>query len=220
MKKKTDFADQSKRMVREQIVRRGITSPGVLSSMHSVPRHIFVPKDQRKWAYADGALRIGKEQTISQPYIVALMTDALKLTGDEVVLEVGTGSGYQAAILAQLVRTVHTIERHQALSESAAQCTALLGIENIHFHGGDGSLGLPTRAPFQAIMVTAAAPKVPQALLDQLDDGGRLVIPVGAKFNQFLELWRRRADKFTSEVISSVAFVPLIGEQGWPGKFT
>ncbi len=220
MKKKPDFIEQRKRMVSDQIVRRGIKSPGVLSAMRSVPRHVFVPKDQRKWAYSDGALRIGHEQTISQPYIVALMTEALKLSGDEVVLEVGTGSGYQAAILAQLVSTVHTIERHQALSEDAAQRIALLGIENIHFHSGDGSLGLPEMAPFQAIMVTAAAPNVPQALLDQLDDGGRLVIPVGAKFSQSLELWQRKADKFTCDVISSVAFVPLIGEQGWPGRFT
>ena len=217
MKKKQDYFDQRERMVREQIIRRGIKSPGVLACMRTVPRHIFVPEPQRQWAYADRALRIGQNQTISQPYIVALMTDVLKLTRDDVVLEVGTGSGYQAAILAQLVTTLHTIERHQALSEGAAQTTAIMGVENISFHVGDGSLGLPMFAPFQAIMVTAAAPKVPRALLEQLADGGRLVIPTGTKFSQSLELWKRKADKFQCEVITSVAFVPLVGEQGWHG---
>ncbi len=217
MKKKQDYFDQRERMVREQIIRRGIKSPGVLACMRTVPRHIFVPEPQRQWAYADRALRIGQNQTISQPYIVALMTDVLKLTRDDVVLEVGTGSGYQAAILAQLVTTVHTIERHQALSEDAAQTTAIMGVENIRFHIGDGSLGLPMFAPFQAIMVTAAAPKVPRALLEQLADGGRLVIPTGTKFSQSLELFQRKGDKFKREVITSVAFVPLVGEQGWRG---
>jgi protein-L-isoaspartate(D-aspartate) O-methyltransferase len=217
MKKKQDYFDQRERMVREQIIRRGIKSPGVLACMRTVPRHIFVPEPQRQWAYADRALRIGQNQTISQPYIVALMTDVLKLTRDDVVLEVGTGSGYQAAILAQLVSNVHTIERHQALSEGAAQTIAIMGVENVRFHIGDGSLGLPMFAPFQAIMVTAAAPKMPRALLDQLADGGRLVIPTGTKFSQSLELWKRKADKFKREVITSVAFVPLVGEQGWHG---
>jgi protein-L-isoaspartate(D-aspartate) O-methyltransferase len=217
MKKKQDYFDQREHMVQEQIVRRGIKSPGVLASMRTVPRHIFVPEPQRQWSYADRALRIGQKQTISQPYIVALMTDVLKLTRDAVVLEVGTGSGYQAAILAQLVNTVHTIERHQALSEGAAKTTAIMGVDNIRFHIGDGSLGLPMFAPFQAIMVTAAAPKVPRALLDQLADGGRLVIPTGTKFSQSLELWQRKAGKFKSDVITAVAFVPLVGEQGWHG---
>ncbi len=215
MKKKPDFEDLRRRMVQKQIVRRGIRNPDVLASMRAIPRHIFIPEDQRKWAYSDNALRIEEEQTISQPYIVALMTEALQLTGNEIVLEIGTGSGYQAAILASLVATVHTIERHLALSKSAAQTTALLGIKNIHFHVGDGTLGLPDLAPFDAIMVTAAAPKVPQALLSQLDDGGRLILPAGAQYSQLLEVWQRQEGKFSSEVISSVAFVPLIGEQGW-----
>jgi protein-L-isoaspartate(D-aspartate) O-methyltransferase len=219
MKRKEEYADRREQMVGDQIARRGIKSPGLLAALHTVPRHIFVPKDQRKWAYSDGALRIGQGQTISQPYIVALMTDALKLTGNEIVLEVGTGSGYQAAILSHLVNTVHTIERHQKLSEKAAQTIDSIGIKNIRFHTGDGSLGLPIFAPFQAIMVTAAAPKAPQVLLNQLDDGGRLIIPVGARFNQTLELWKRQAGKFKRSVIASVAFVPLIGEQGWDGPF-
>lgn len=217
MNQKKSYAAQRDLMVQDQIVRRGINDDDVLAAMRNVPRHIFVPKDQRKWAYADGALRIEHGQTISQPYIVALMTDMLKLKGDETVLEVGTGSGYQAAILAQLTASVHTVERHEVLTTNAAKTIESLGIKNIYFHCGDGSLGLPALAPFQAIMVTAAAPNVPQALFDQLDDGGRLVIPVGEKFSQTLELWHRHADEFKREVITLVAFVPLIGEQGWDG---
>ncbi len=209
------FTEERHAMVREQIEARGIRSPRLLAALRAVPRHCFVPPDQQRWAYADGALRIGQGQTISQPYIVALMTDLLALKGDEKVLEVGTGSGYQAAVLAQLAAQVHTIERHAALSQRAAAVLADLGIRNVMFHVGDGTLGLPDIAPFQAIIVTAAAPRVPPALLEQLDEGGRLVIPVGDRFRQVLQLWRRRQDEWEHEDVAPVAFVPLVGAQGW-----
>jgi len=209
------YLEKRERMVREQIERRDIRTPSVLEAMRAVPRHLFVLPDQQNHAYSDGALRIGHGQTISQPYIVALMTDLLKLQDDETVLEVGTGSGYQAAVLAHIAEEVHTIERHVALSDNAALIFEELGIENVHLYVGDGTLGLPDQAPFQAIMVTAAAPKVPQALLDQLDDGGRLVLPVGRRFSQVLEVWQRVGAKYEQEAVTAVAFVPLIGEEGW-----
>ena len=209
------YLEKRERMVREQIERRDIRTPSVLEAMRAVPRHLFVLPDQQNHAYSDGALRIGHGQTISQPYIVALMTDLLKLQDDETVLEVGTGSGYQAAVLAHIAEEVHTIERHAALSDNAALIFEELGIENVHLYVGDGTLGLPDQAPFQAIMVTAAAPKVPQALLDQLDDGGRLVLPVGRRFSQVLEVWQRVGAKYEQEAVTAVAFVPLIGEEGW-----
>lgn len=202
-------------MVRDQIERRGITDARLLEALRTVPRHVFVPAAQQDWAYSDGALRIEAGQTISQPYIVALMTEALALQGHEHVLEVGTGSGYQAAVLAQLCAQVYSIERHAALSAAAGANFTALGIENIHLHVGDGTLGLPEFAPFDAIMVTAAAPEVPHALLDQLVDGGHMVIPVGSRHQQVLELWQRQGNKRKSHRISAVAFVPLIGEQGW-----
>lgn len=161
-KEEQRFREKREAMVREQIERRGITTPSLIEAMRTVPRHRFVPPDQKKFAYSDGALRIGQGQTISQPYIVALMTDLLKLQGEEIVLEVGTGSGYQAAILAQLAAEVHTIERHETLSRQAETTLNSLEIENIHFHVGDGSLGLPAFAPYHAIIVTAAAPKAPR----------------------------------------------------------
>jgi protein-L-isoaspartate(D-aspartate) O-methyltransferase len=209
------YAQERIAMVSEQIERRGIHSPRLLEALRSIPRHLFVPPDQQTYAYSDGALRITHGQTISQPYIVALMTNLLKLRGDERVLEVGTGSGYQAAVLAHLAKEVHTIERHAPLSENAALVLDELGLENIHFHVGDGTLGVPEHAPYQGIMVTAAAPKVPQPLLNQLDEGGRLVLPVGRQYSQVLECWQRSGDKFGREAITAVAFVPLIGEEGW-----
>ena len=202
-------------MVQEQIERRGIQSPRVLDALRTVPRHLFVPEGQRHWAHSDGALRIGHGQTISQPYIVALMTELLNLGGDEKVLEVGTGSGYQAAVLAHITQEVHTIERHAELTAEASKIFQTLDISNVNFHTGDGTIGLPELAPFQGIMVTAAAPKVPQPLLDQLDDGGRLVLPVGRRYSQVLEVWHRRGKKFKKESITAVAFVPLIGKDGW-----
>jgi protein-L-isoaspartate(D-aspartate) O-methyltransferase len=202
-------------MVYEQIERRGIRHPGVLHAMRTVPRHLFVPPELQEQAYDDGALGIGSGQTISQPYIVALMTSLLALQGDENVLEVGTGSGYQAAILSYLSATVHTVERHADLARAAAMRLRSLGIDNVFVHEGDGSEGWPEAAPYQAIMVTAAAPSLPKALADQLDVGGRLILPVGVRRSQELQLWQRENDHLDYESIIPVAFVPLRGKYGW-----
>jgi protein-L-isoaspartate(D-aspartate) O-methyltransferase len=218
MMESNDFDSQCEYMIQEQIARRGIREPRLLNAMRAVPRHLFIPEGQRHWAYTDGAQRIGMGQTISQPYIVALMTDALKLQGDEVVLEVGTGSGYQAAILSYLAAEVHTIERYPELAESARLILGKLGYSNVHVHTGDGSLGLPEHAPYQGISVTAAAPDIPKSLLQQLDDGARLVLPVGKKYTQVLQVWQRTGAKYIHETITAVAFVPLIGDEGWDEK--
>jgi protein-L-isoaspartate(D-aspartate) O-methyltransferase len=212
---KTDFDAARQRMVAGQIAARGITSQRVLDAFLEVPRHLFVPPNQQHYAYQDGPLPIGLCQTISQPYIVAYMTDKLQLKGDEVLLEIGTGSGYQAAILSLLAREVHTVERHPRLATSAGKVLNGLGYKNITIHEGDGTHGLPEYAPYQGIMVTAAAPQVPQPLLDQLAEGGRLVIPVGGRGGQFLQLYRREGGKIHQEDLVPVAFVPLVGEHGW-----
>lgn len=202
-------------MVDEQLIERDIRDERVLEAMRAVPRHRFVPLEYRYMAYNDGPLPIGSGQTISQPYIVALMTQLLHLKGDENVLEIGTGSGYQAAVLGYVAKQVHTIERHSELAEGAAGVLQELGLSNVCVHIGDGSLGLREYAPFQAILVTAAAPDVPKALLDQLDEGGRLVVPVGGRMNQFLERWERHGASFEQELLVPVAFVPLRGRYGW-----
>ena len=212
---KIDFEAARRRMVDGQIAARGITSQRVLNAFLDVPRHLFVPPNQQLYAYQDGPLPIGLCQTISQPYIVAYMTDQLCLEGDEVLLEIGTGSGYQAAILGALAREVHTMERHHSLAVGAGQVLKSLGYSNITIHEGDGTHGLPDYGPYQGIMVTAAAPQVPQPLLDQLAEGGRLVIPVGGKRGQFLQLYRREEGKIHKEDLTPVAFVPLIGDHGW-----
>lgn len=205
------------RMVREQIEARGVRDPRVLAALRAVPRHVFVPPEKRAWAYADGPLPIGHGQTISQPYIVARMTELLGLQGDEKVLEVGTGSGYQAAILGHLAREVHTLERVPELATQAAERLARLGLDHVQVHVADGSLGWPPAAPYDAILVAAAAPEVPRALLAQLAPGGRLVLPVGDRYQQVLERWTRTGpDRYHREVFEPVAFVPLIGDQGWP----
>jgi len=161
-----------------------------LDALRRVPRHWFVPEEYAHIAYTDSPLPIGHGQTISQPFIVALMTELLELEGEETVLEVGTVSGYQAALLAVLAKEVHTIERHEALAEQAEQVLTRLGLTNVRVHVGDGSLGLPRYSPFHAIMITAAAPRVPQPLFDQLVDGGRLVLPEGGAGGQMLDRWR------------------------------
>lgn len=209
------YNTQRMRMVEEQIFGRDICDTQVLDALRTIPRHKFVLPGDRHLAYSDGPLPIGHNQTISQPYIVALMTDLLELKGDEIVLEVGTGSGYQAAVLGLLAREVHTIERYAELAERARAVLEELGMVNVHVHIGDGSAGLPEFAPYQAIMVTAAAPSVPQPLLDQLADGGRLVLPVGSLGGQALERWVRHGEQFTHRMITAVAFVPLRGEHGW-----
>jgi protein-L-isoaspartate(D-aspartate) O-methyltransferase len=173
MSEETDYAKERQYMVERQLKSRDIRDRRVLSAMRSIPRHRFVPSEYRHLAYTDGPLPIGSGQTISQPYIVALMTQMLRLEGHETVLEIGTGSGYQAAILAFLAKDVHTIERHADLAEHASQVLTSLELTNVQVHTRDGSLGLPEFAPYQAILVTAAAPQVPQTLLSQLDDGGR-----------------------------------------------
>ena len=215
MKEEAEYALERNRMVELQIASRGVCDAQVLEAMRLVPRHAFVQPEYRYLAYTDGPLPIGNGQTISQPYIVALMTELLELKGGEKVLEVGTGSGYQAAVLAHLAAEVHTIERHAALAKAAEKLIAQLGLENVHVYTGDGSLGLPQHAPFDAVMVTAAAPHVPPPLFDQLGEGGKLVIPVGGRGGQYLERWKRKGTHFDQELVIPVAFVPLVGEQGW-----
>ncbi len=203
-------------MVADQIAWRGLRDPRLLAAMQAVPRHWFVRDEDISWAYADGPLPIGYGQTISQPYIVALMTDLLHLQGDEKVLEVGTGSGYQAAIVAQMAGEVHTVEIIPQLTEQAGRVISELGYDNVFIHAGDGSLGWQADAPYDGILVAAAAPDVPQPLLNQLAEGGRLVLPVGREYGfQRLETWRRVGATFEHEAGIAVAFVPLRGEHGW-----
>lgn len=210
------FKKARERMVSEQIERRGIHEPRLLDVLRSVPRHDFVLQESLDLAYADRPLPIGHRQTISQPYIVALMTDLLKLTGGERVLEVGTGSGYQAAILSKLVGEVHSVELVPELAQNARK--NLIAYKNVTVHVGDGSLGWPETAPYDGILVAAAAPKTPQGLLEQLADGGKLVIPVGGRAMQILEVWTRKENAYSTNTVTSVAFVPLRGEQGWDKK--
>jgi protein-L-isoaspartate(D-aspartate) O-methyltransferase len=210
-----DFDGQRAEMVRRQLQGRDIVDPRVLDAMGEVPRHRFVPGTMRASAYDDGPLPIGLGQTISQPYIVALMTQCLGLAGDENVLEIGTGSGYQAAVLSKLCREVHSVERIAALAERARGSLADLSIGNVSVHVGDGTLGLPEFAPYDGIIVTAGAPAVAPPLLDQLAEGGRLVIPVGPHGMQRLELWRREGSRRRKEFVCHVTFVPLIGAHGW-----
>ncbi len=218
---KIDYAAARQRMVRDQIAPRDITDARVLDAMLKTPRHLFVPPDERHLAYIDAPLPIGDGQTISQPYIVALMTQLLELSVEDTVLEIGTGSGYQAAILAQIVEGVFSVEYIPALADRAQKTLSDIGIENVHIEEGDGSIGLPDYAPYDAIIVTAAAPNVPEPLKEQLAEGGRLVVPVGSRYGQVLERWRRTGRKLAHEQIVPVAFVPLVGELGWnPGEKT
>jgi protein-L-isoaspartate(D-aspartate) O-methyltransferase len=203
-------------MVAKQIRRRGIRSPRLLAVMERVPRHLFVPVDLAARAYNDEPLGIGERQTISQPYMVAAMTEALELQGSERVLEVGTGSGYQAAILAELAKEVVTIEARASLAATARERLAALGYRNVRVEVGDGTLGWPALEPFDAILVAAAAPRVPTPLVDQLGEGGRMVIPVGRAERQTLFRIRKRDDKATEEALFACQFVPLRGQFGWP----
>jgi len=211
----TDHEKERENMVESQLVQRGIKDKRVLDAMRQVPRHLFIPKDARGLAYCDGPLPIGQGQTISQPYIVALMTELLSLRGQEKVLELGTGSGYQAAILSRLVRQVYSVERHATLAEQAKQVLSQLGYHNVVIKVGDGTLGWPEHSPYEAIIVTAAAPYVPQPLTDQLADGGRLVAPVGSRWSQALVKIKRQDQTLTREHLTAVAFVPLVGKYGW-----
>jgi protein-L-isoaspartate(D-aspartate) O-methyltransferase len=203
-------------MLRRQLRERGISDARVLAAMGKVPRERFVPASLRNEAYADRALGIECGQSISQPYIVALMTQALELRGDEKVLEVGTGSGYQTAILAECAREVLSIERHADLSRVAGERLAGLGYRNVSLQLGDGSLGCAAQAPFDRIMVTAAALHCPPALLGQLADDGILVIPLGSQESQTLQAIQRHQGGLRRRRLTGCRFVPLVGQQGWP----
>ncbi|MBI1749350.1 MAG: protein-L-isoaspartate(D-aspartate) O-methyltransferase [Acidobacteria bacterium] len=209
------FEDLRREMVQEQIRDRGIRCPRVLDAMLRVPRHEFVPEDLIDGAYADQPLPIGEGQTISQPFMVGAMTEALELEGEERVLEVGTGSGYQAALLALLAREVHSVESIAGLATAAQERLARLGCSNVHVHTGDGTLGWAEAAPYDAIVVTAAAPRIPPPLVEQLAEGGRLVIPVGPATEQELLLVRKNCGQTTSEALHYCRFVPLLGRHGW-----
>lgn len=216
MKSVDVFLAERHRMVEGQISRRGLHDPRLLAAFEEVPRHLFVPVESRAAAYNDTPLAIGFGQTISQPYIVALMTSLMELQGDERVLEVGTGSGYQAAILARLAGEVHTVEILPELAAPAALLLQELHCDNVHVHEGDGSIGWPEAAPYVGIIVTAASPAVPQPLLTQLADGGRLVVPVESRAGyQLLMLLRLGGGEITEQVVASVCFVPLRGAYGW-----
>ena len=210
-----DFKSLREEMVTDQIMRRGVVTPRVIEAFRKVPRHLFVPEEFQSHSYNDHPLPIGEGQTISQPYMVALMTDILNLSEEEKVLEIGTGSGYQAAILAELGKEVYTIERHRILAERAEKLLKELNYENVKVLVADGTMGWKEFAPYQKIIVTASAPDVPQPLLEQLDEMGRLVIPIGGRWSQDLTLVVKRKDKMITKSICGCVFVPLIGEYGY-----
>lgn len=205
-------------MVDTQIVARGVKDPRVLDAMREVPRHLFVPPGSGTEAYDDRPIPIGSGQTISQPYMVAIMTELLHVSPEDRVLEIGTGSGYQAAILSRLASHVLSIERHASLADRARDTFAALGFTNIEVVVGDGTEGYPSRAPFERILVTAGAPSTPETLKQQLAVGGRLVIPVGPGGFQHLVLVDRTLSGFTEALGEGCVFVPLVGRHGWPAK--
>ena len=204
------------RMVQEQLRARGLTDDRLLSAFRKVPRHRFVPRDYHTEAYADHPLPIGEQQTISQPYIVALMISHLRLQGHERVLELGAGSGYQLAILAELALEVYSIERIPELAERAERRLRECGYANVHLSAGNGTLGWPEHAPYDAIIVSAAAPEIPSALIRQLGDPGRLLIPLGSSKAQMLTLIVQRQGQVSRHELTPCTFVPLIGAEGWP----
>lgn len=209
------FAAERIRMVDDQISARGVRSRRVLDAMRIVPRHLFVPAEQRMHAYEDHPVQIGYGQTISQPYMVGLMTQELDLDVNDRVLEIGTGSGYQTAILAELARNVVTIERHPMLADRARERLGRLGYANITVVAGDGTLGYPASAPYDAILVTAGGPQVPESLKEQLAVNGRLVCPVGPRDIQRLVKVTRTENGFQEQTGISCVFVPLVGDEGW-----
>lgn len=202
-------------MVEEQLKARGIYDPKVLAAMETVPRELFIPEEYRKSAYRDGPLPIGDGQTISQPYMVALMTQCLKLTGTERVLEIGTGSGYQMAVLLEISPQVCSVERLPSVAHRAIENLTKLGHENLYIKVDDGTCGWHEEAPFDGIIVTAGAQEIPAALKEQLADGGRLIIPVGTRYSQMLYRITRRGKQFQEEEFTACVFVPLIGLYGW-----
>lgn len=210
-----DFEEARRQMVERQLRARGIHDERVLAAMLLVPRHEFVPEELRDQAYEDHPLAIGESQTISQPYMVGLMTQELMLKPTDTVLEIGSGSGYQAGVLSRLTSVVYTMERYQTLACLAYASLRKLGYRNVTVLCGDGSRGLPDKAPFDAIIVTAGAPEIPDVLLDQLAEGGRLVIPVGQKMFQVCKRVIKLAGQFDIRDITGCVFVPLIGRFGW-----
>lgn len=210
-----EYAPRRAEMIEKQLRRRGIKDGAVLAAMLAVPRHEFVPVELRAQAYEDAPLPIGSGQTISQPYMVAAMTTVLRLQPHYRVLEIGTGCGYQAAVLSRLAKEVFTIERRPELASAASEKLSHLGYSNVHVHCGDGTLGLPDFAPFDAILVAAAAPSAPNPLLAQLAEGGRMIIPVGDAENQELQLIEKRAEAFPTTMLEGCRFVPLLGFHGW-----
>lgn len=211
-----DYDALREQMVQEQLIQREISDFRVINAMRRVPRHEFVPEAVRHLAYRDGALPIDQEQTISQPYIVALMLQMLQLSGHETVLEIGTGSGYQTALLCEIVPTVYTVERYPELAESAQQRLHSLGYANFDLYVGDGSQGLADMAPYDAIVVSAAVPRVPPPLQNQLGQVGRMVLPLGGRKQQYLHLLRRDFDQWEQQKLLAVRFVPLVGMFGFP----
>jgi protein-L-isoaspartate(D-aspartate) O-methyltransferase len=212
------FEAERREMVEQQLRRRGICDGRVLDAMLSVPRHEFVPPAFLGMAYDDRPVPIGASETISQPYIVAAMTEAVQVEPGDTALEVGTGTGYQGAILAHLGAKVYTIERNSRHAEAARARLARLGYTGIEVVWGDGSRGYPPAAPYEVILVTAAAPEVPQTLLDQLDEGGRMVIPVGNRFQQSLHQILKQGGQTLTRVLDACQFVPLVGKYGWPER--
>ncbi|HTY24692.1 MAG TPA: protein-L-isoaspartate(D-aspartate) O-methyltransferase [Desulfomonilaceae bacterium] len=210
-----DFTSARKKMVASQLEARGIRDHRVLTAMAEVPRHFFVDESLRDEAYDDNPLPIGEGQTISQPYMVAIMTELLQLLGSEIILEIGTGSGYQAAVLSKLCRWVYTVERIKSLSERAQEITKAGGYENITFIVGDGTEGWPEAAPYDGIIVTAGAPRIPDTFVSQLRLGGKLVIPVGDRFSQTLQRVIKTEQGTTIENHTGCRFVDLIGRWGW-----
>lgn len=215
-----DFVKLRDKMVDRQIAARGIRSPAVLDAMRSVPREEFVPEGMRDFAYDDSPLPIGANQTISQPYIVAFMTDALCLEGGETVLDIGTGSGYAAAVLAVIAGRVYTVERIEELADSARERLKRLGYDNVEVIHADGTKGWPDQAPYDAIVVAAGGPEVPEPLKEQLKIGGRLVIPIGMdrSIQELVRVTRTSEAEYVLEDLTSVRFVPLVGEEGWTNR--
>lgn len=209
------FSSELDRMLEEQLKKRGIDDDRLLDAFRANPRHLFVPEDQKSRAYADRPLPIGEGQTISQPYIVALMTDLLAVEPGDRVLEIGTGSGYQTAILATLAETVYTVENKERLQTRAREIHRDIGLENVRYRTGDGTKGWSEYAPFEKIIGTGSVPEVPDSLIDQLNDPGRLVIPAGARRQQRITLLDKEGEVISKEKKSYCSFLPLIGEEGW-----
>ena len=214
-KSEMDLVTLRNKMVDQQIIPRGIKSSSVLAAFRKVERHRFVPREFLDCAYNDHPLPIGCGQTISQPYMVALMTELLNLKGTETVLEIGTGSGYQAAILAELSKKVYTVEKISALAQRSQKILEEAGYKNIDITVGDGAVGLADHAPFDAVIITASCPREPKTLLTQLADNGRLIVPIGGSFGQILTLYEKKGTEIVCSEICHCVFVPLIGKEGW-----